>query len=119
MPLILPSLFVNSSCKITKNPTLVPVDFKTHDFDTGWHDLHVLSQYRSEKDGENIGIIVENKLINGLEINLECVQITFNHKCSGFNICCGPRMILLPSASCLALILTEGRNKRSTPQTRD
>ena len=37
------------------------------------------SLYRSEKDGENIGIIVENKYINGLEINLECVIITFNH----------------------------------------
>ena len=33
-------------------------------------DLPVSSQYRSEKDGENIGIHVENKLINGLEINL-------------------------------------------------
>ena len=48
------------------------------------------SQYRSEKDGENIGIIVENKLINGLEINLEGVIITFNHGVSVFNVCCGP-----------------------------
>ena len=37
------------------------------------------SLYRSEKYVENIGIIVENKLINGLEINLEFVIITFNH----------------------------------------
>ena len=54
-------------------------------------DLPVLSQYRSKNDGDNIGIIVENKDINGLEINLECVIITFNHKFSMFNICCGPR----------------------------
>ena len=31
-------------------------------------DLPVSSQYRSEKDGKNIGITVENKHINGLEI---------------------------------------------------
>ena len=30
----------------------------------------MLSQYRSKKDGENIRIIVENKLINGLEIRM-------------------------------------------------
>ena len=41
------------------------------------------SLYRSEKDGETIGIIVENQLINGLEINLECVIIIFNH---GFSV---------------------------------
>ena len=51
-------------------------------------DLPVLSLYRSEKDGENIGIIVENKLINGLEINLECVIITINYRF--FNVCCSP-----------------------------
>ena len=28
-----------------------------------------------EEDGENTGIIVENKLINALKINLECVII--------------------------------------------
>ena len=35
---LIPFLFVNVSCKITKNPTLLPVDFKTHDSDTdsGW-----------------------------------------------------------------------------------
>ena len=38
-------------------------------------DLPVSSQYRSEKDGENFGIIVANKLINGLEIDLECNNI--------------------------------------------
>ena len=37
------------------------------------------SLYRDTKDGEIIGIIVENKRINGLELNLECVMITFNH----------------------------------------
>ena len=41
-------------------------------------DLPVSSQYRSEKDEENFGIIVANKLINGLKIDLECV-IIFNH----------------------------------------
>ena len=50
----------------------------------------MLSLYRDEKDGGNIGIIVENKHINGREINLECVIIiTFNHRFSVFNICCG------------------------------
>ena len=34
-------------------------------------DLPVSTQYRSEKDGKNIGIIVENKLVNVLEINLD------------------------------------------------
>ena len=41
VPLILPFPFVNASCKITKNPTLLPVGFKTRDFDTDWRDLHV------------------------------------------------------------------------------
>ena len=36
-------------------------------------DLPVSSLYRSEKDGENIGILVENKHINGLEVNLACI----------------------------------------------
>ena len=36
----------------------------------------MLSLYRDTKDGE---IIVENKHINALEINFECVIITFNH----------------------------------------
>ena len=40
MPLILPLRFVNLSCKITKNPTRLPVVFKTHDSDTDWRDLH-------------------------------------------------------------------------------
>ena len=56
------------------------------------------SLYWSEKDGENIGIIVENKLINRLEINLECVIITFNHGFSVFNVWCGPRSIFMLSA---------------------
>ena len=49
--------------------------------------------------------IVNNKLVNGLEINLECVIITFNHGCSVFNVGCGPLSILImPDASlCVGL----------------
>ena len=72
------------------------------------------SQYRSEKDGENIGIIVENKLVNGLEINLECV-IIFNHGFSVFNVNCGPRLILMASTSRRALISISGCNKHLKP----
>ena len=39
-------------------------------------DLPTLLLYRSEKDGENIGITVGNMQINGLEINSVCVIIT-------------------------------------------
>ena len=46
-------------------------------------------------DGEIIGVIVENKHINGLEINLERAIITFNHVSSVFNVCCGPRSIII------------------------
>ena len=60
------------------------------------------SQYRSEKER-----LVENNHINGLEINLECVIITFNHGFSVFNVCCGPRAILMPLRES-----TSGRNKR-------
>ena len=67
------------------------------------------SLYRYMKDGE---IIVENMHINGLEINQECVIITFNHRFSVFNICCGPWSILMPSTSGQALISTSGHNKR-------
>ena len=70
------------------------------------------SLYKSEKDGENIGIIVEYKLINEVEINLECVIITFNHGFSVFNVYCGPPSILMPSASRWASISTSGRIKR-------
>ena len=35
---------------------------------------------------EKNGIIVSNKHVNGLEINLECVIITFHHGFSGFNV---------------------------------
>ena len=38
---ILPSLLVSSMCKITKKWTLLPVHFKTRDFDTDLHGLHV------------------------------------------------------------------------------
>ena len=52
------------------------------------------------------------KHINGVEINLKCVIITINHGFSVFNVCCGPRPTLMPSASHHALISTSGRNKR-------
>ena len=74
-------------------------------------DLPVLWLHRNEKNGENIGIINENKHMNGLEINLACVMITFNHRFSVFNVCCCPRSILMPSASLWALISTSGHNK--------
>ena len=41
VPLILSLIFINLSCKVTKNPTLLPVDFKTQDSDTGRRDLHL------------------------------------------------------------------------------
>ena len=69
------------------------------------------SLYRAEENGEHIGIIVENKHINGLEINLEYIMITFNHGLEVFNVCCGPRSILMPSTLCWALISPSGRNK--------
>ena len=37
------------------------------------------SLYRDAKDGEIIKITVEKKHKSGLEINLKCVIITFNH----------------------------------------
>ena len=70
------------------------------------------SLYRDAKDGETIGITVENKHINELEIKFKCVIITFNHGFSVFNVCCSLRLILIPSASPWALISTSGRNKR-------
>ena len=75
------------------NLTLLPVDFKIQGFDTLLTDLHALvstadlpvsSLYRSQKDGEIIGIVIENKHINRLEINSECVIITYNHWFSVF-----------------------------------
>ena len=67
------------------------------------------SLYTVAKDGETI---VENKHLNGLEINLEHAIITFNHRFSVCNVCCDPPSILMPSASRLALLSTSGRNKR-------
>ena len=46
-------------------------------------DIRIPSLYRGAKDGETVGIIIENKHINGLEINLESVM---------FNVCCGFRV---------------------------
>ena len=54
---------------------------------------------------KTIGIIVENKFINGLEINLECVIITFNHRFSVFNVCCSPKIQICESVK----ITTETR----------
>ena len=34
VPFVLLSLFTNLLCKITENPTLLPVNFKTHEADT-------------------------------------------------------------------------------------
>ena len=48
------------------------------------------SPYRDAKHEEIIGLIVENKHLDGLEINLECVIITFNHGVLVFNVCCDP-----------------------------
>ena len=42
-------------------------------------DTTMSSLFRDKKNGENIGIISENKPINGLVINLGCVITTFNH----------------------------------------
>ena len=63
--LVLLSLCSNLSCKITKNPTILPVDFKTRDLTLtdvmyafiSKADLHMTSLSWSEKDGENIGLI--------------------------------------------------------------
>ena len=117
----------NLSCKKSKEPDnftctcrfqLFPVDLKTHDlvnwvtfatrvyFNVG---ITMPSPYRGAKDGEIIGIIVENKHIRKwTRNNLECLMIKFNHEFSVFNICCGPRSILI--ASRRALLSTSGRN---------
>ena len=79
-------------------------------------DTTMSSLYKDKKDGENIGITDKNKHRNGLELNLECVIITFNHGVSLFNICCGPWSILMPSTLRRTLILTSGCNKHLTPQ---
>ena len=67
---------------------------------------------RSEIDGENIIIVVENKHINGLEINFECVIIIFNRRFSAFDVCCSPQSVLIHSNLHWALISTSGCNKR-------
>ena len=80
-------------------------------------DITMSSLYRGEIHGENLGLFGENKHINGLEINLECVIITFKHGSSVFNVCPGPLAISMPFASRRALISTSG--KRLTFQIRD
>ena len=57
------------------------------------------SLYRGVKDGEIIGIIGENKHLNGLEINSVCVIIIFNHRFSVFNVCYGLRSISMSDAN--------------------
>ena len=57
-------------------------------------------------------VVKKKMLVNGLEINLECVIITFNHRFLVFNAGCGPLSILMPSTSRRALISTSGRNQR-------
>ena len=62
------TLFINLLCKIT-NPTILPLDVKTHDFEIRLTaDLPVSSLYRSEKDGEYMEIIVENEHIDVLRV---------------------------------------------------
>ena len=58
-------------------------------------DTALSAKYRDEKNGENNGLIEHT---NGTEINLEYVIIAFNHRFSVFNVCCGPRSILMPDA---------------------
>ena len=84
--------FIMYSCKepntLACRFQLKPVDFKTaqacqlsdvsHAF-ISTADTTMSSLYSGVQYGEIIGITVENKHINGLEINLECVIITFNH----------------------------------------
>ena len=60
-------------------------------------DTTMSSLYRGAKGGEIIGQYMLKISINGLEINLEFVMITFNHVFSVFNVCCGPRLILMTS----------------------
>ena len=67
-----------------------------------------MSSPYSKKDLEKYRLIVQNKHINGPEINLECVIITFNYRFLVFNVCCDPRSILMPSALCRVLISTSG-----------
>ena len=74
-------------------------------------DTTMSSLYRDEKDGENIARFVKNQHIKGLGIDLEYVIITFNHGFSVFNVCCGPQLGLVPSASHQSLIMTSGCNK--------
>ena len=77
VPLILLSLFSSLSCKIAKNPSDVSYMFISTAVTT-------MSLYRDAKDGEITGIILENKHLNRLETNLECVIIKFNHGLSVF-----------------------------------
>ena len=68
-------------------------------------DLPVSLLYTSKKDGEKLKywVTVENRHINRLEINLECVMhvIKFSHAC------CGHQLKLMSSSSCQTKILTK------------
>ena len=74
--------------------------------------LHAFIAIQEGKRLRKYWNIVKNRLVNGLEINLECVIITFNHGFSVFNVGSGPRSILMPSSSRQASISTSGRNQR-------
>ena len=78
----------------------------THVYFNAWYNNVVSIQGSERWKIDLIGLIVQNKHINGLEINLQWVIITFNNGFSVFNVCCGPRSILMSLASCRALIST-------------
>ena len=62
-------------------------------------DLPVFVAIQEGKRLRNYWNIVKKELMNGLEINSECVIITFNHGFSVFNVGCSPRSILMPDAN--------------------
>ena len=76
------------TCRFQKRKSLSNVGHVSHAFIPT-----MLFLYRGEKD---VGIIFENKHINGLKINCECVIITFNHRFSVLNIYCSPCSMLMP-----------------------
>ena len=73
-------------------------------------NLNMSSLFRGTKDREIIGIIVENKHINGHKINLECVIITLNHGFLVFNV------LLWPTVDINAVRFASGINIDRGPQ---
>ena len=53
-------------------------------------NLPVSSLYRRKENKGNVLISVGSKQIYALELNLECVIITFDQGFLVFNSCCGP-----------------------------